>query len=487
VIKSSALKYSLSFLLKNQRILTSHFKWTIKTNLLWFYGILLLFSCTKEPEPQPAPVVCVEQNFNAVHVGIPFQFVSCSQNAVSHHWSFGAVVTREQNPTIIFHESGYVIGTLTITGLSGQTESISFRFMVDGQVGTVVPLSSCSENIDSFFGVDKRNDDIFLYTTLDWQGNAGGGLRIFKLKEATGQHPYDKVWQMDITDDGIPWQYPGFHLKSDGSIMAYRNARVSEKYMAQFAEIDTEGNLIASHIFNSPEGSRAIFAATDRDAVTVCAGTYNDHDLWIFKFSEPDHIDEEFIYAMEGYKLAGRRIFSLPDGYVVTVNMESLTEKPNTFLVVKLDNELKLKWMKSYEGVTDYYGVTDADVDEAGNIAMLVAHGWPVPFALVILNPDGNATHDQLLLSNTKNDATTTMRYFDDALLFVCDDEVSQISLSGDLIWRRNFKSGFHNVVIDGDQRATLVGYSLQFIDGCIDQILNPIFCTIQSNGQIIE
>ena len=93
---------------------------TIQALSLLLFASLVITSCRKDPEPEPAAVIASFQYEVSETNWAEVTFTNYSVNATSHAWDFGdGNTSTETNPTHTYAEGGSYEVTLTATGLEG--------------------------------------------------------------------------------------------------------------------------------------------------------------------------------------------------------------------------------------------------------------------------------------------------------------------------------------------------------------------------------
>jgi gliding motility-associated-like protein len=130
------------------------------------------------------PSAQFEVNQFRAPINFDFIFDDASTGAVQWNWNFGdgLGITQQQNPTYSYPDEGEYVVTLTVSGTTGCTDSISQSLIVEGQLVLPPRLpNSFSPNGDNI------NDVYFVrggpFTQLDFRVYDNWGREIFKTTD----------------------------------------------------------------------------------------------------------------------------------------------------------------------------------------------------------------------------------------------------------------------------------------------------------------
>jgi hypothetical protein len=450
----------------------------------------ILCSCDNETEDVLTSTACVSSiGPNDVKVGVPYQFNSCSQNAVSFHWHFDDLESTEENPIITFSTIGSVVGRLETIGSDGNTHTTSFAVPVSGQVGTIVSVATC-EKPYGFLDFTVTQNGIFTALHYTPEGSDQGETVIQK-RTIDGYQP---LWTVELLNSlEFGWAITEMTAREDGSLVLLRNASSNGVKLSELLDMQDDGSVtLIKRFYDDTLNRSQLLKDVIQDGNTlVAAGTYRYDSLWVCRVDDSGNIIDEFRYGNANLKFEAETILKVDGGFIVAGPM-SLRSSSNTirYFVAKINDQLEEVWTSTFESLPTQHDMVAADVDVSGNTYLLLRYTTSANLGgskLVRLNSSGVENLSLVLFPDVLNSYMADLYIVDNSLIIVDYGHVTRLTTDGNIEWKRFFDAVYYTVQPLPDSRMLISGVDQGETSCSGNTLLQPIFLKMTTEGEVVE
>jgi PKD repeat protein len=458
------------------------------------FGLLaMLYSCDNEniSEEPLTLTACVTGVTSEIAVGVPYNFYSCSRNAVSYHWDFGNnIESTEEDPLITFPVPGSYSGTLETMDIDGKSAMTNFKVSVSGKVGTMVAVATCDEPYE-FNGFTLTENGIFTALSYYKEGTSVRTTGVQKMST-----DYEHLWTTDLLNPlGLDWGVRKILARSNGSIvMLTQAASPNGFYESELVNVQDDGAVTLTKRFYDDIGhkSQQLEDIIEDGNTLVAAGAFRSDSLWICRLDNSFQIIDEFKYGNPDFEFRATRVLKTNDGFIVAGQLVvSITQPYYRYFVMKVNDQLEEVWTSTFEALPSQHDLVDAAVDESGNTYVLLRYLTPANMGaskLVRLDSNGEENLSLVLDADISNDYSGHIYIVDNSILIASNGHITSLTTDADIEWERQFSAFYYRIHALSNSEILIGGLEL---DGTMCTggrlLTQPMFLKMTTEGEVVE